>query len=162
MSINNIQLTPLLLVNLYSNVLVNKNTTVVPGKSQIPSFGKNEKNILIVVKQENAVFLPEEEFSFLSNILTACKINISDVAIINWLRTESITPAKIYNEFQVNKVLLFDLSPLDFGLPMNFPVFQNQKFDKRIYLYAPALSELMIDTSAKKQLWDSLKKLFEL
>jgi hypothetical protein len=63
-------------------------------------------------------------------------------------------------ESKAGSVLLFGIDPAGIGLPINFPQFQLQHFNKRSYLHAPTLAELEKDKEAKKQLWGSLKKLF--
>ena len=40
------------------------------------SLGNNQKNILIVVNYGNAVHLPDEELSFLTSMLAACKLSL--------------------------------------------------------------------------------------
>ena len=65
-------------------------------------------------------------------------------------------------EEESKTVLLFDVTPASIGLPIHFPNFQVQHFNKRIYLCCPALGEIEKDTTMKKQLWNSLKTVFSL
>ena len=57
---------------------------------------------------------------------------------------------------------MLGVDPLSTGLPINFPQFQLQLFDKRTYLYAPTLEDLEKDKTLKQRLWTCLKTMFEL
>lgn len=159
MSLNHLNLNSTMLADLYSDVLVEINATGVPEPASKTYLGSNEKNILIIVNTADAVFLEDEELTFLTNILSACHLSLADVAIINWLNKET---ASIASELNSKNVLLFGISPLQFGLPINFPYFQIQNFDKTDYLTAPALSVISNDVQIKKELWSSLKKMFRI
>ncbi len=161
MSLNEIRLTPGLLVDLYASSLVEGTTISKPIVSPIPFLGKNNKGILVVSATENAAFLTDSEFSFLTSILLACKLSLEDVAVVNWKGHEGLNE-RILAEVRSERVLLFDVNPVTFGLPINFPHFQIQQFSGRTYLYAPSLGEIERDLSVKKQLWSSLKRLFNL
>src|SRR5215218_9252929 len=83
MSLNDVRLTPQLLTDLYGNILVETGENTSPG-SGLKTLGENAKKILIVVKNEGEAVLPENELTFLSSILSACKLTIADVVILNW------------------------------------------------------------------------------
>ncbi len=161
MSLNQIQLTPHLLVNFYPDSLIETAATTVPEVSSLSYLGKNEKNILIITTQNDVRFLTDEELKFLTSILSACKLSIADVAIVNWKQTE-IDLSKIFLQLKTKTALLFNIAPLEIGLPINFPQFQIQEFNKQTYLYAPSLQEIANNVEVKKQLWSSLKNLFEI
>jgi hypothetical protein len=63
---------------------------------------------------------------------------------------------------QAKFVLLFGIDPLTLGLPINFPYYQLQSFNKKTYIYAPPLREVASDRTIKASLWTALKKLFGL
>lgn len=161
MSLNNIRLTPQLLAGLYGNVLIETFEKRAPDTG-IKIIGGNEKNILIVAKADSETVLPQSDLTFLSSILTACKLRLEDVAILNWNQVEEKEYKAILHRFESRFVLLFDVTPLQFGLPMAFPPFQIQAFDSRQYLYAPALQKVQEHKGVKTELWNALKKLFML
>lgn len=160
MDINNIKLTAQLLTDLYETSLVDTNTTLMPQMPEVRFLGENLKHILVIVNNTEVAYLADEEYELLSNILGACKINVIDVAVVNWQRMETKDAQQILQQLHPKQVILFDLSPIEFGLPINFPEYQVQNFDKRSYLYSPALSKLQNNVAAKKQLWSALKNLF--
>jgi hypothetical protein len=161
MSLNNIQLGPGLLVDLYSTTLVDGGAISKPVPAPVRFLGKNLKNILIVSYAEDAAFLSERSFTFLSSILSACKLTMDDVALVNWNHCQDMSEA-LMAETKPAKVFLFDVNPVTFGLPINFPHFQIQEFSGRTYLYTPSLEEVESDMAIKKQLWLSLKRLLNL
>jgi hypothetical protein len=159
MSLNNIELKPRMLADLYTNTLLETNTTTVPERVAPKYLGNNQKNIAIIVRNPSLSFLPDEELAFLVNILSACKLSLADIGIFNSSRMQ---PEELSDIIQKDSktILLFGIDPLSIGLPINFPQFQLQQFNKRMYLYSPALSELEIDKGLKMKLWTSLKTLF--
>ena len=162
MSLNEIRLSSQHLSDLYGSVLVEVDAKPVPTAPQVypvSYLGMNEKNILIITSEPDAKYISEGELAFLTTVLNACGLGLADVAIVNWLNTER-DYNKIVDSLQSKTVLLFDVDPLSFGLPINFPAFQTQDFNKRTYIYAPALKTIEQDVPLKKGLWTALKKTF--
>jgi hypothetical protein len=166
MSLNDITLTPSLVADLYPDVLSEQSGQkrergpLKNERGPLNYLGNNEKNILILSIEKDAVYLADKHLNFLTTVLEACKLGVKDVAIINWLNIDEETKAVLTNELFSRVVLLFGIKPLEFGLPVNFPQFQVQEVNKITYLHAPALEEIANDIPLKKQLWASLKRLF--
>ncbi len=123
-------------------------------------LGENKKNILVIVSYRDVVHLPDRELQFLTNMLTACKLSLADVAIVNLQQQPHQIYKEIIDQFKSKIALLFDIEPAAFGLPMNFPYFQIQPFTSCSFLYAPSLKELEDDKVQKSKLWVSLRRLF--
>lgn len=172
MSLNQINLTPQLLTDLYANALIETHAIAVPKStpteesakpvksSTISYLGNNRRHILVIVNDDRVSFLTDEELTFFTKVLGACELGIDDVAIVNWSHLPKKDYQSLLEELQSKKVLLFNLTPIEFGLPLHFPPFQIQEFDQRTYLQAPSLASIEQDVTAKKQLWTALKKLF--
>ena len=163
MSLNKIELKPVLLAELFASSLVETGTSTVPGKKEPePKFlGKNGRHILIIVSHKEIPFLPDHELHFLTNILSACRLSLADIAIVNSAQTNEEELLRFIAD-QARHTLLFGISPLQIGLPINFPEFQLQKFDQCTYLAAPGLTEVEKDKNLKLRLWNALKTLFEI
>jgi hypothetical protein len=186
MSLNDIKLQPKLISDLYTNTLVESNASNVPTTSEtnqtarivtpepvapapkeppVPQganfLGRNEKGILILVSKTDAVYLPDGELNFLTTILSACQLSLADVAIVNW-KSSPVELNALQQQLGTRFILLFDVSPLDAGLPINFPHFQIQQFNGRTYLSSPALTDVEKEVAIKRQLWPSLKKMFSI
>ena len=150
-----------MLADLYKNSLVETGTTTPSESKPVKYLGTNQKNILVIVSHQNIPFLPDRELSFLSNILAACKLGIADIGIINSINVNQGDLQDIIHS-EAKTVLLFGAEPLTIGLPINFPPFQLQQFNKRMYLHAPDLSQIENDKGLKSKLWNSLKALFSI
>ena len=162
MSLNDIKLTNQQVAELYQNVLIEPFAKDVPGQQPLNFLGGNLQRILIVVNKEATAFLTDTEFDFLTNILSACKLSIADVAIINWSNNSFDSYTNILEELKSKKVILFDLDPLEFGLPLFFPHYQTQPFNNCTFLSAPPLLILASSVTEKKNFWNALKNFFGL
>ena len=159
MELNNIQLTPQMLADLYPNVLVGSTTTSVPEQDEVSYLGDNNKNILVLVNEATAKYLPEKQLNFLVSVLTACQLSLADTAIVN-VAGKNTDYETITAKLKAKVVLLFNVPPIDIRLPLDFPFFQVQKFREQTYVYSPSLAEVEKDVQMKKQLWAALKKAF--
>lgn len=169
MSLNDIRLTPSITAALFRSSLIEAATSgtaqkIIPEQTQPETawkfLGNNEKKILVVVSCDNIVHLPDEELSFLTNILSACKLTLGDVAIVNMNNYSGYTYKEFTGHFTSKKVLLFGVDPLAFGLPVSFPHFQVQAFSNCDFLYSPSLNERNVDQLFKSKLWVSLRRIF--
>lgn len=174
------KLPPFVLAALFKNTLVSPGQAITPNaqftekksfseiknppKKEMVIQGKNFKKILIIVKEINDEIMPGGRKNVLLKMLTACKLTQDEVAILNMgkkiIPFEELKPA-----FLPEKVLLFDITTKDIGLPFIIPHYQVQQFDGCIYVCAPGI---VLDDNegdenikaAKTKLWASLKKIF--
>ena len=127
-------------------------------------LGKNNRRISIIVNSPGAAFLPDPQLEFLTKILEACRMNIGDVAIVNY-HTAPVAITNLRQQLQPQSVLLFGLEPTAIRLPINFPEFKLQPYDQCTYLSAPSLQQLVGNTAEakllKSKLWVCLKTLFD-
>lgn len=177
MNFNENALPDFVLVDLYKNTLVCCDTTVgVQEKLTVPAIetaakytnkisflGENKKKISIVVKEENAVHIAEDNFAFLSNILAACKLNVGDVAIVNHVKQQT-TFALLKEQLQPAFVILFDLGLQDLDLPLTMPHYQLQNYAGCTFLTAASLNTMLGSSQEakieKSKLWLNLKNMF--
>ena len=120
----------------------------------------NKKNILVVVNYKDVIYLPDEELDLLTNMLTACKLSIADVAIINLNKIETPSYKKIISELNSEVILLFGTEPSALELPVDFPHFQVQSFNSYTFLYTPPLENIKNDKVLKSKLWVCLRRIF--
>lgn len=172
MNLNQIQLPASVIANLYKNALIEadelspfktdplvlKKTEDSPNKWKY--LGDNKKNILIVVNYKEAFYLPDEEITFLTSLLTACQLSLADVAIVNRNNYEDIDYKELIAQFSSKIIFLFGVDPAGFGLPVSFPHFQVQSFAKTTFLFTPPLEEIKNDSLYKSKLWVSLRRIF--
>ena len=126
-------------------------------------LGNNRRQVAIVVRSPGTPFLPDNQLSFLTKILEACRMNIGDIAIVN-AASAPVVISELRPQLKPTTVLLFGIEPTAIKLPINFPVFRLQPYDDCTYLSAPALSLLVQNSEESKllksKLWVCLKTLF--
>ena len=172
MSLNSIKFEPTDIAFLFKNSLVDINAKqqVLPQTDIITEpittgfkyLGENKKKTLVVVRNADAVHIPDKQISFLTKLLAACNLNLADVAIFNFQDHSSSEFNEILNYFKPKVVLLFDVEPAEFGLPMIFPQFQVQGHKDAVFVTSPSLNVIEPDKSLKGKLWVCLKKIFNL
>ena len=172
MSLNSIKLEPTDIAFLYKNSLVEINAEQqVLKQTKIESdqitirlkyLGENKKKTLVVVRNADAVHIPDKQLSFLTKLLAACNRTLADVAVLNFQDHNSSEFNEILNFFTPKVVLLFDVDPGEFGLPMIFPQFQVQGYKDAVFVSSPSLDVIEPDKSLKGKLWVCLKKIFNL
>jgi len=177
MGLNDLQLSPNVLSALYPSSLINLDSDIVqqpksakplpektvepmPSEPNLKYLGNNQNNILVVVSYNEAVHLPDEELNFLTNMLTACKLNLGDVVIINKNNLKEESYKDLLARFKSRIVFLFGVEPFAFGLPVSFPHYQVQTVTNCTFLYTPSLEEQRTDPLLKSKLWVSLRNIF--
>ena len=172
MSLNSIKFEPTDIAFLFKNSLVEINAEQqVLSQTKIEAdqiitglkyLGENKKKTLVVVRNSDAVHIPDKQLSFLTKLLAACNLSLADVAIFNFQDHNSSEFNEILNYFNPKVVLLFAVEPGEFGLPMIFPEFQVQGYKDAIFVLSPSLDVIEPDKSLKGKLWVCLKKIFNL
>ncbi len=163
-----------ILADLYKNnlVIVNEDIKLAKNKTYVeeksievkPSFlGGNLQKISILVTENEAVYLNEASLQFLSSILGACKLNLGDVAVINYLN-HPVSYAHVKENLSPRIILLFGVSAKAFQVPFSVPLYQVQQHDNCTFLWAPPLENILGETQEarleKSKLWLCLKKIF--
>ncbi len=166
MSLDNIQLSPGLIQQLYGKSLYDveagKTENNTTDKSGISFLGDNQKKIIILVSSEASIYLPDDELNFLLGILTACRLTMADIALINVLKNNKFIYSDLTEQLKAEKVFLFGLQNELLELPLAFPQYQIQKYGSQVYLSAASLADLQKEKDEKMKLWNCLKKVFEL
>ena len=166
MSLDNIQLPDTILQGLYSKCLYdlepNKSVLSDITASEINFLGNNQKKIIILVNSEAAIYLPDDELNFLLGILTACKLSMADIALVNLAKNPDFKYSFLTDQFKADKVFLFGLNAGAIALPLEFPHYQVQQFNNQVYLSSVSLNEMQANKEEKLKLWTSLKKIFSI
>lgn len=126
----------------------------------IAFLGENKQGILVLVRYAHSPFLPAEELAFLSNMLTACKLELADVAIINLANRADTSYKEILQSLKGTVFLLFGTDPATLNLPISFPQFQVQTFSGYTFLSTPPLDQIREDKMLKSKLWVCLRRIF--
>jgi hypothetical protein len=118
-----------------------------------------------VVNQPNASIIDDNDLAFLINILKACNLNLSDIAITN-SHNQEVLFTTMKEQLDTKTILLFNVAPSSINLPFSIPDFQVHQYAGSTVLIAPSLSELNQATEdsrlKKSKLWNSLKQVFNI
>lgn len=128
-------------------------------------LGGNAKGVLVIVNDADNVYLADDSLQLLTGILNACKLNMADIAVVNYARYP-YPFSKLQQLITINNCILFDVSLQTVQLPFTIPYHQVQQFNNCVFTYVPAL-QTMLGTSEdaklqKSKLWLSLKKMFNI
>ena len=177
MSLNSIKFEPIDIALLFKNSLVEiedkkqgapkQDTTSTTATSDTIAtgwkyLGENRKKTLVIVRYPGVSHLPDKQLSFLTKLLAACSLDLRDVAIFNFHAHQPSQFNEIIQHFTPKNVLLFDIKPVDFGMPMNFPEFQVQAYKDAVFVSSPSLDTIEPDKNLKGKLWSCLKKIYNL
>ena len=166
MSLDNIQFSEVVLQNLYSKSLFDLKTgkpdLALSQAGTVSYLGNNQKRIVIIIMSAEAIYLPDEDLKFLLGILSACKLSMEDIALINFSKNPSLLYEGLTEQLSAEKVFLFGIDPELLGLPLQFPHYQIQQFNNQVYLSSAPLTELQNDKAEKTKLWNCLKKVFSI
>ncbi len=168
MSLDNIQLPTVVIQDLYKKSLVLSNAPIVENATlstvtaPLSILGNNAQRILILVADNKTLYLPDEELVFLTGILSACKLTLRDVAIINVNRNNDVSHISLTKELKSEKVLLFGVEPSTISLPLQLSTYVIQPYNNQLYIASPSLVILKNDKIEKTKLWHSLKQLFSI
>ncbi|OYU55847.1 MAG: hypothetical protein CFE25_00925 [Chitinophagaceae bacterium BSSC1] len=128
-------------------------------------LGNNGKQITVMVKEDAVPYINDKHLQFLSNVLSACKLNLGDIALVNY-KNYPLGFEELRSKSNPKIVLVFDLSPKELKLPFTIPFYQVQDYAQCRFLFAPSLTKMEGDhaeaKAEKTKLWNSLKILFGL
>lgn len=166
MSLDNIQLPGIVIQDLFKKSLVDLKTEQVAAPSTHSSsmawLGKNGQKVAILVHSTESLYLPDQELEFLMGILSACRLTMADVALVNLHRYPGTDYKALTSATEAEKLILFGITPDSLQMPLSFPHYQVQRYNNQIYLSAPPLSALQADRMEKSKLWTCLKQVFSI
>ncbi len=119
-------------------------------------LGDNNKYILIIVKEASVDFLKRDDLTFLLKILSAKKLELTDVAIINTEKNGPIHFDALKDFFACNKIITFGIDPKSLeitGATAN----KKSTFKNTPILGTWDLAKLQKDVSKKTIFWTEFK-----
>ncbi len=171
MSLKQLALDPYILAQILSRPIIPEQTASpvrhladsLEGEEELPVqyLGENQQNILLLLYDEQTAFLPEALFNFLATILSACKLTMADIAIVNTAHYPGISLSRFREQFKPRACILFgDALP-------HLSAEKENRYAVRLedgckLLLADGLLQISEDKGLKGKLWASLQKLFNL
>lgn len=159
MSINEIKLAPSQLPDWYGHQLVSTESTenTATQKTRPTLLGDYNKRILIVVNAPNHAFLADEELALLTGILTACKLSMADIGILNLSPDLEWSAADLADTLKPSAWWLFGTEQRILGSGATTQVGLTTSLQGAPVFVAPSLNQLAERPEAKRSLWSALK-----
>ncbi len=161
MSLNNIKLDFTLAAAWYVDALIADETeqqALAAPPEPLPLLGNFERKILILVRDPDHAFLGDEDLSFLTGILSACKMSLADVGILNLHTLPNLTADRIQSAIAPSAWWLFGIDSPSIGLPAMSDTARTYSHQNNPLFWAPDLRQLANNPLAKRTLWGLLKK----
>lgn len=166
MSLDNFQISVGLTTELYKNSLVALDTPQIKSNSLKPQtlnfLGKNQKQILIIVKDNEAIHLNDTDTTLLTGILNACKLNFNDVALLNIVQHEGINFTELQTKFNPKVMITFGVNLKSIAIEEDIEFYVTNILKTTTFLNAASLSQIGKNVEEKKQLWNCLKTIFSI
>jgi len=123
-----------------------------------PMLGNYARKILILVQEPGHAFLHDEDLSFLTGVISACKMSLADVGIVNLTASPIDSFDVLMHGVKPSACWVFGIDGPSIGLPnMDDPNHSYRQQNIPIF-WAPSLSQLATDPMSKRTLWGQLKK----
>jgi len=144
---------------------INATISSINDLGQIKYLGEHLKQVTIIVKDELAVYLNENDLTLLSSILSACKLTLADIALIN-VAQQKLSLHEILNVLPSKLVMIFDVTSTTLKIKLPTTLYKSIQLGDTYLLFSNSLSLMQGgDQSAKLEkgkLWAILKSLFQL
>jgi hypothetical protein len=165
MALNKVKLDPYYLARLYRQPLIPyfDRNKLKPEKQEPDQvfLGNNRQNILFLIFNKKEIFLSEPLFTFLTQILKACKLSMNDIALVNWANVQENELKELTQQLAPHKMILFGpVIPEIF--PENHPKNEVWTTTGIHHLYTDPLEDLYDNKHLKTDFWKGLQQLFEL
>jgi DNA polymerase III psi subunit len=121
-------------------------------------LGKNLKNILILVNDDQNDVSTDKGKELLRNIVKALQLTANDFALLNYAAYMHTGFDELKSFFKSNLILSFGVTPSHLGMEEQ-PVNEIIMKDVAQLIFSANLDQLADDQAGKKTLWGSLKKL---
>lgn len=145
----------------------NKDTNIqaIEDANEIKYLGEHLKQVTIIVKDELAVYLNENDLTLLSSILNACKLTLADIALVN-IAQQKLGLHEILHVLPSKLVMIFDVNSTTLKIKLPTTLYKSIQLGDTYLLFCNSLSLMQGgDASAKIEkgkLWAILKQLFQL
>ena len=121
-------------------------------------LGKNQKNVLILVNDQQNDVSNDAGKELLRNIVKAIQLSANDFALVNYAGYSNADFKALSEFFSCQLVLSFGVTPSQLGLT-DYPTNTIIKQDAIQLVFSSNLDLLAADQLGKKTLWGSLKQL---
>ncbi len=145
-----------------SELEVLQTTSFAPEKSQEnPNFnymGENNKYFLFLIREEKAEVISKPDLEALTGILAAKKMDLRDVAVLNYKKYPGIDFSQLKSFFACSKCVLLGINPSDLNLS-DVPGNKISVIDGVKVLATFSFGKMQADINKKRVFWNEMKQL---
>lgn len=124
-------------------------------------LGENNKYILILIDQPlKSEIISAKDLLLLEKTLTALKLELRDVAIVNLQQCEELHFKSLKEFFSCNKVIGFGIELAKIGIEKEVPINTVFRIEECPFLLASSLEELSSNQAQKVIWWSAMKSIF--
>jgi len=130
--------------------------TAMPETVAFDYLGENNKYFLLLINDPGSKSMAPKELEALQSILTAKKMELKDVALVNMNNYPSATFQQLKAYFACNRVVLFGIAPQQLQIP-SIASNQISEHAGTKLLATFGFSEMMSNVDKKKAFWNVMK-----
>lgn len=132
---------------------------VLPQTKEFKFLGQNQKQILILVADDENEVSTDEGKALLRNLLKAINLTTNDFALVNYAHYKQTSFAELKQFFQCQLLIAFGVSTVDLKLETAQTLNQMALHNDVKIILTKHLPLLDKDATAKKALWLSLQQI---
>lgn len=133
-----------------------------PAEKANPSlvFGKNLKNLLILVEDPDNPVMERADGLFLKDVLKAVQYTFDDVAIVNIAHCRTEADWEAINAISFTHLFSFGVAHPELPATRTLAPYELERSGERFFLKTEKLAVLRTERAHKITLWNLLKKMF--
>ncbi len=136
----------------------NEEITEEPIHELLSLTGNKRAETLLLFNYGKAATIPENDKIFVNQVLKAVNLNFDEVAWLNVAHDPGFSWEALLEVCRAKNIIAFGLE--EFMLPAKIAEGEIHIYNSRKILCAGQLSEISMNKSQKKLLWDGLKQLY--
>lgn len=128
-------------------------------------LGEHQQGVTVIVKDDLAVYLNENDLNLLTSILKACKLTLADIALVN-VAQQKLSLHQILETLPSKLVIIFEVSGTDLKMKLPTTLYKSVQLGDTYLLFSNSLASMQgtdqLAKVEKSKLWNVLKQLFQL
>lgn len=141
------------------SIIANSATNSVTQAVNFKYLGKNQRNILILVNDEQNEVSDEDGRELLRKIVKSINLSANDFALLNYAKYRGVGFKQLQEHFSSTLIFSFGVSPADLALSTAHPEHTIVMESAVKMIFSAELKVLDKNPAGKKALWGSLQNL---
>ncbi|WP_069660186.1 hypothetical protein [Arcticibacter eurypsychrophilus] len=121
-------------------------------------LGENNKFLLLLINDQTHSNLQSQELEALQKILSAKRMSLKDIAIVNQRKYPNSGWKELKNYFACSSIVLFGIEPTAIQI-RKLPLNAITEFEGMQILATYSFTDMMVNEDKKREFWNQMKKL---